>query len=141
MKDTIKMVVSHFFIISVSVMTVIGVANLFIADRFAGYGIEFPFIILLVGATSALPSFLFYFRTEPTKKQFILRMILHFICIEAVVLGEGRLLGWYDGITEMLLIAVMVVVVYVIVTLITMYSESKTERGINEALNRLNNEE
>ena len=140
MKDTIKMVFSHFFIITVCVTTVIGVTNLFVPD-FAGYPREFPLHMLLIGATSALPSFLFHFKKEPTRKQFIIRMILHFICIMAVVLGEGFILGWYDNIVDMAIVAGCVVLVYLAVWFITLRSDSKTEQNINEALKKLNKDE
>lgn len=140
MKDTVKMVVSHFFIITVCVTAVIGISNL-IAGNKSGYPPEFPLHMLTVGATSALPSFLFYFRREPTRRQFIVRAILHFICIMAIVLGEGYLLKWYDGITDMLFIAGIVILVYAAVWLITLRSNNKAERGINEALRKFNKDD
>lgn len=140
MKDTLKMVISHFFIITACVTAAIGVSNYF-APGFEGYPKEFPLHMLLVGATSALPSFLFYFKKEPSRKQFIIRLILHFICIMAVVLGEGLLLGWYENLVEMAVIAGIVVLVYIAVWIITMRSNSAAERGINEALKNINNDE
>ena len=140
MKNTIKMVISHFFIITTSVTAVLGVCNYFSSD-FTGYPREFPLYMLLIGATSALPSFLFYFRGEPTRSQFIVRVVLHFLCILAVVLGEGWLIGWYDSPAEMAFIVGIVVLVYIIVWVVTMHSNSKAEQGINEALKRYNEED
>ena len=140
LKDSVKMVISHFFIITVCVTTVIGITNLFSAD-FQGYPKEFPLHMLLVGATSALPSFLFYFKKEPTRKQFILRIVLHFCCIEAVVLGEGWLLNWYDAPADMAIVAGCVVLVYLAVWFITARSNNKVEHGINEALKNINQDE
>ncbi len=140
MKDTVKMVISHFFIITVCVMTAIGVSNLFAQD-FPGYPKEFPLHLLLVGATTALPSFLFHFKTEPTRKQFICRMLLHFTCIMIIVLGEGYVLGWYDNIRGMAIIAGTIVLVYLAVWFITVRTENKIEQGINEALKNINQDE
>ena len=140
LKDTIKMVISHFFIICVCVLTAIGVSNL-IAGSTSGYPKEFPLHILLIGFTSALPSFLFYFKKEPTRRQFLLRILLHFCCIMAIVLGEGRLLGWYDNPVDMAIIAGTVVLVYLAVWFISVRSGSKAEQGINEALKNFNKEE
>lgn len=140
MKDIIKMVISHFFIITVCVTGAIGISNLIAGNR-SGYPPEFPLHMLLIGATSALPSFLFSFRREPTRRQFIIRVILHFICIMTVVLVEGYLLKWYGSIAEMLIIAGIVVLVYTVVWLITLRSNNKAERGINEALKNFNKEE
>lgn len=137
MKDTIKMVVSHFFVITVCVTAAIGIPNAFIPDH-KGYPTDFPLNILLIGATSALPSFLFYFKKEPTRRQFILRVILHFCCIMAVILGEGRLLGWYSSITEMFYIAACVIVVYLAVWIITTRASQNVADNINSALKTIN---
>lgn len=140
MKDTIKMVISHFFIITVCVTAAIGVSNLF-APGFSGYPKEFPLHILFVGATSALPSFLFYFRKEPTRRQFVVRTILHFFCILGIVLGEGYLLKWYESVKEILIIGGIVILVYLMVWVITIHSNNRVEQGINEALRNFNNDE
>ena len=140
MKDTVKMVISHFFIITVCVTAVIGISNL-LADDCQGYPPEFPLHMLFIGATSALPSFLFYFRKEPTRRQFLTRIALHFVCIMAVVLGEGYLLKWYRSLAGMAVIAGTIVIVYLAVWLLTRYSNNKAEQGINEALKRFNNED
>ena len=140
MKDTVKMVISHFFIITVCVTAAIGFTNLF-AGNHEGYPAGFPLHMLLVGATSALPSFLFYFRSEPTRGQFLVRLVLHVICIMAVVLGEGYLLKWYSTVGGMAIIAGTVVLVYLAVWFITRWTNNKAERGINEALKNFNKED
>ena len=140
MKDTIKMAISHFFIITVCVTAAIGFSNL-IAGNTEGYPQEFPLHLLLIGATSALPSLLFYFRKEPSRKQFLLRVVLHFLCIITIVMGEGYLLKWYGSFAEAAIIAGIVIAVYIAVWLITMHSNNKAEQGINEALKNFNNDE
>lgn len=140
MKETIKMAISHFFIITVCVMAAIGFSNL-IAGNTSSYPKEFPLHMLLIGATSALPSLLFYFKSEPTRRQFVLRVVLHFFCIITVVLGEGYLLRWYGSFAEAAIIAGIVVAVYIAVWLITLHSNNKAEQGINEALKNFNNDE
>ncbi|MBR1532726.1 MAG: DUF3021 domain-containing protein [Ruminococcus sp.] len=140
MKDTIKMVISHFFIITVCVTAAIGIPNYFSPDH-SGYPTEFPIHMLLIGATSALPSFLYYFKKEPTRKQFVIRVILHFCCIMAVVLGEGWLLGWYENATDMIYVAICVIVVYAAVWIITTIANKTAADGINTALKNINSDE
>ena len=137
MKDTIKMVISHFFIITVCVMTAIGLCNIFLPG-FHGYDRFFPLHMLFIGASTALPSFLFYFRKEPTRGQFLLRVVLHFFCIITVVLGEGYILKWFESIAEMAVVTAIVLLVYLTVWIITRLSSSKVEQGINEALKNFN---
>lgn len=140
MKDTIKMVLSHFFIITVCVTAAIGIPNAFMSDH-TGYPKEFPLYLLLIGATSALPSFLFHFKKEPTRKQFIIRVILHFCCIMAVVMGEGWLLGWYKTVVDMIPVAVIVVIVYIAVWIITSRVNKSAADGINSALKNLDTDD
>lgn len=140
MKDTIKMAISHFFIITVCVTAAIGISNYFVPDH-SGYPKEFPLHLLLIGVTSALPSLLFYFKKEPTRRQFVIRVILHFCCIMAVVLGEGWLLGWYESVTDMLSVGAVVVIVYLAVWIITVRVNKNAEDGMNRALKNLNSDE
>lgn len=140
MKDTIKMAISHFFIITVCVTAAIGISNSFVPDH-SGYPKEFPLHLLLIGATSALPSLLFYFKKEPTRRQFVIRVILHFCCIMAVVLGEGWLLGWYESVTDMLSVGAVVVIVYLAVWIITRRANKNAADGMNRALKNLNSDE
>ncbi len=137
MKDTVKMVISHFFIITVCVTAAVGVSNLFVPD-FEGYPKEFPLHMILVGASTALPSFLFYSKKALDRKRFFIRTVLHFLCIITVVMVEGRFLNWYDSVAGAAVIAGMIVIVYVAVWIITMRSNNKAEQNINEALKSFN---
>ncbi|MBQ6336545.1 MAG: DUF3021 domain-containing protein [Ruminococcus sp.] len=137
MKDTVRMVISHFFIITVCVMAAIGVSNLFSSDP-TGYPKEFPLHMLLVGASTALPSFLFYSRRPLNRRRFLLRSILHFFCILTIVLTEGHFLNWYNSFAGAAVIAGMIVIVYAAVWIITLRSNNKTEQSINEALKSYN---
>lgn len=137
MKDTVKMVISHFFIITVCVMAAIGVSNLFSADP-TGYPKEFPLHMLLVGASTALPSFLFYSRRPLDRRRFLLRSVLHFFCILAIVLTEGYFLKWYNSFAGAAVIAGILIVVYAAVWIITLRSNNRVEQSINEALKSYN---
>lgn len=137
MKNAVKMVISHFFIITVCVTAAIGISNLF-APGFEGYPKEFPLHILLVGATTAVPSFLFYSKKALTRRPFFLRVVIHFFCILTIVLVEGYFLKWYDSFAGAALIAGIIVAVYIAVWLATLHSNNKVEQNINEALKNYN---
>ena len=85
MKDTVKLVISHFFIISTGVFFVMSLSNLLFEGN-EPLSPELPWEIFLTGILGALPSFLFSFKNEPTKKQFRVRTVIHFIVIETVVM-------------------------------------------------------
>ena len=138
MKNLIKLVVTHFFIITVCVLFVTSISNLFSGN--APYSPEYPWTILLTGLVGAVPSFLFYFKNEPTKKQFATRFVIHFFLIEILIMTEGYMLGWYESIVEAIVISSMIIFVYLIVCLYTFIVSKNTADSINKALENLHNE-
>ena len=141
-KDILRLAVSHFFIITVCVMFVVSAANLLFYNDFS-YSIDgtFPWVMMLTGLLGALPTLLYYFPNEPTKKQFYIRVALHYLLINAVILGEGRLLGWFSTVPQMLIIAAMILAVYGLVWLFSSIAEKTQADNINKALQRFNGDD
>lgn len=139
MKEMIKMVVIHFFIITVSVLFCTGISEL--ASGTKSLCIDYPFIIIITGIVGALPSFLFYFRNEPTQKQFWLRMVIHFFIVEGIIICEGAFVDWYHEFLEALILFLMVLFIYLFVVLCTFIMYRNTANEINKALrNQLDKE-
>ena len=140
MKDTVKLVISHFFIISTGVLFISSLSNLL----FEGNGPlspELPWEIFLTGILGALPSLLFYFKNEPTKKQFRVRTIIHFIVIETVVMTEGALFEWYGRFADALVLFVVIFAVYLFVWAYSYFMNMHLARDINAALKRFNEDD
>ena len=136
------MVIMQFFIITVCAMFVIAASNTLFSGGL-NYPIDasFPWVMMLTGFLGSLPSLLFFFRNEPTKKQFYIRVAIHFFAIEAVILIEGRILGWYSTFNNMMIIAAMVFVVYALVWVFSFISDRSAAVNINKALERFNIDE
>lgn len=139
MKEMIKLVVTHFFIITVSMMFVICAANTVVGVK--EYPAYFPWQIMFTGFLTALPSFMFYFKEEPSKKQFLFRTAIHFILIEFIVLIEGKLVGWYSTPGYALIMFFMIAFVYIIVFLYSYFVLKGTADSINKALEEYNSDE
>ncbi len=139
MKATIKMIVSHFLVICVSVMFFTSILNLSLGHKFLP--IEYPFQILLTGLITSLPSALFYFKNEPSKKQFYFRFLIHFCIIETIVMIEGSLIGWYNDITEAIIVFVIVILVYAAVLLYSRLENTFTAKSINDALKKFHEQD
>ena len=139
-KDTVKTIIMHFFVITVCVMFVISAAN----ALFTGFNYtitpDFPWVMMLTGLLGALPSLLFCFRNEPTKKQFILHVILHYFAIEAVIMTEGGILGWYTNFEEGLVVFGMILIVYALAWLFSFLTDKNDANKINAALKEFNND-
>ncbi len=139
MKDIIKLIITHFFIITVSVLFFICLINQIAGTE--SYSAEFPWIIMLAGITGAIPSVLFYFKKEPTKKQFILRFIIHFIIVEIIIMTEGFFLNFYESFVGGLIIFAIVIFVYAVVCIYSFFVANNTANSINNALEVFNADE
>lgn len=140
MKDTVKLVISHFFIISTGVLFISSLSNL-LFDGNEPLSPELPWEILLTGILGALPSFLFYFKNEPTKKQFRNRCIIHFFAIETVIMLVGALFKWYEGLVGALVFFAVVLAVYLFVWAYSYFMNMHLAKDINAALKRFNEDD
>ncbi|MGN1432458.1 MAG: DUF3021 domain-containing protein [Ruminococcus sp.] len=140
MKDTVKLVISHFFIISTGVFFIISLSNLLFEGN-EPLSPEVPWQVLLTGILGALPTFLFSFKNEPTKKQFRVRTVIHFIVIEAVVMTEGALFGWYGSLADALILFVVILAVYLFVWGYSYFMNINLAKDINAALKRFNEDD
>ncbi len=143
MKEWIKVVGMHFFIITVGVLFFTSIGP-FIECGFSGeliYPSWYPFMVILTGFIGAIPTFLFYFRKEPTRKQFFVRTILHFIIIETLIMIEGWLFRWYDEFIQGLIVFIMIFVVYLFVWFFSFKLDCSLADNINNALKKINDDE
>ena len=140
MKDTVKIVITHFFIISTGVLFIISLSNL-LFDGNEPLSPELPWQIFLTGILGALPSFLFYFKNEPTKNQFRVRTVIHFIVIETVVMTEGAFFGWYGNFVGALVLFVVILAVYLFVWVYSYFMNMHLAKDINAALKRFNEDD
>ncbi len=138
-KDMIRLVISHFFMITVGVLFCTSAANLVYED--ITYPAWYTWMIMLTGVVGALPTLLFYFKEEPTRKQFIVRVILHYIVIEILIMTLGYIFGWYSDFIGGLIIFGMILIVYGFVWFFSILTDINSARGINDALAKMNDED
>ena len=139
MKDIIRLVITHFFIITVSVLFFVSLINQL--NGAEAYSADFPWVIMLTGVIGAIPSALFYYKKEPTKNQFRLRQLIHYVVIEAIIMTEGFILKWYESFMDGLLIFGIVLLVYIVVFAYTYFVAFNTAHSINNALEDFNSDE
>ncbi len=139
MKEDIKVLINNFLIITVGILLFTSVYNLIIGCM--EYSVVFPFQILFTGFLCSLPTLLFKFKTEPTKKQFFVRVFVHFVVIAAIVLLEGWWLEWYKSFAEGLIVFFIFLLVYLLAWGYTAFMNISEAKKINEALREFNEEE
>lgn len=139
LKEIIKEVIKDFFIITVAMLFVVSLANSIALIDY--YPPDFPWIVMGTGAVTSLPSLLFYFKEEPTKRQYRIRIAIHFCVIQAIVMTEGFLLNWYTNLLMALVIFAMITAVYLLTFIFSYITSTNTANSINESLKKFNADE
>lgn len=106
-------------------------------DHNATFGYEAFYSPIIFGALSVLPSIVLYSKRELTFKEVLVRRILHFVLLEAVLLGFGYKAGLLNSSDIILSFALSVFIIYVLTTTIQWIIDSRTAKEINEGLKRM----
>lgn len=96
-----------------------------------------PITIILTGVLCALPTLLLRNMDQWEPKVFVRRVALHGLTLYAVVVGMGRLLGWYEDLGGFLCISAIFWVIYVFVWLSSHWMDKQDEKKINQALDEI----
>ena len=123
----------------VAMLFVVSLANSIALIEY--YPPYFPWVVMGTGAVTSIPTLLFYFKEEPTKLQARIRVVIHFCLIQAIVMTEGFLLGWYKNLPMALLVFAMFTAVYLLTFLFSYITRTSTAKSINESLKRFNADE
>ncbi len=99
-----------------------------------------PLSIVLVGFLCALASLVLYDETDNESHQ-RLRVVIHFILVLGIVSLFGYLFDWYSDLTGYLIIAIMYVIIYTFVWISTLWMLKADEKKINDAIDRIRDEE
>lgn len=100
-----------------------------------------PISIILCGFICAIPTVMWNHREALTRKQFRVRLILHFLSLYLIIAAMGALFQWYDSVQGLLGISVTFFIVYLFVWLATYWITKKDDREINEALKNIRDQE
>ena len=99
-----------------------------------------PLSVVLVGFLCALASLVLYDETDNESHQ-RLRVVIHFILVLGIVSLFGYLFDWYSDLTGYLIIAIMYVIIYTFVWISTLWMLKADEKKINDAIDRIRDEE
>lgn len=138
MKQLLKLIFQHFLLITFIMTFSLGIVGLFDRDVWPWY---MPFELIAMAAITSLGSVIFYNKTELTKKQFLVRVILHFILLVSVELGLGYLFKWWSHWDGILINLGIFLIIYVSVWVITAIQDHHSSERINKALKNKQNEE
>lgn len=99
--------------------------------------------IPLLSFLGALSSLIYPWDRSMTRKEFVIRIAIHYLIMNGIILGGGSLFGWFD-IHEPLQVAMMALSVAIIFFIISLYSWTKGNREaqkLNQCLKKRNDNE
>ncbi len=91
----------------------------------------------------ALSSLIYPWDRSMTRKEFVIRIAIHYLIMNGIILGGGGFFGWFD-IHEPLQVAMMALSVAIIFFIISLYSWTKGNREaqkLNQRLKKRNDNE
>lgn len=113
--------------------------------HFTGDDIALPWYamisIFLAGIFCSIPTLIWTNTDELDKKQFIARLILHFICVYVITMSIGCFFDWYDTIEGFVGTSCTYIIIYVFVWIVTSWVTRREDKAINKALDSIRDEE
>ena len=92
--------------------------------------------IPLLSFLGALSSLIYPWDRSMTRKEFVIRIAIHYLIMNGIILGGGGFFGWFD-IHEPLQVAMMALSVAIIFFIISLYSWTKGNREAQKLNQRL----
>ena len=116
-----------------------------VIQHFAGNDISLqwyhPVTIVLTGILCALPTVLLRDEGRWDRKTFWIRVSVHCLSLYAIVVGAGRLFGWYADPEGFISVSIIFFLVYAFVWLSSHWLDKHDEKMINRALDTIRDEE
>lgn len=119
-----------------------GLVYSFMGDDLAAFNLTWIQLVsvILTGAVCSLPT-LFWLTDDLPKNKFIVRIILHCICLYAVVTLFGFVFKWFEHMDGFIFMTIIYFMVYIYVCLMTLWFHKRDENQINKALDDIRDEE
>lgn len=99
--------------------------------------------IIIMAAVCTLGSTIYYSKWEYSKRQMKIRIVIHYLYTNLVVLGGAILWDWIDAqvIAEVIFLMFLVAVVFIGVCLVMSRKEEKVAEILNQQLSKFHEEE
>jgi len=134
----VKKVMMSFFVTVTCICAAMALIGM-IFEPNTSFGYEAFLSPLIFGIVASLPSLVHYSKDELSVKQTVLRNVLHFILLEAIILSVLYFAGILTSMSMVISLAVSIFVIDLTVNLVLWMNDKKTAREFNEALKRLQN--
>ncbi|MBP5195168.1 MAG: DUF3021 family protein [Lachnospiraceae bacterium] len=134
-----KLIFNQTLMISTAILFGLGIEELIeyisLSDEWINWQWYIPLSVIFTGFLCALASLVLVDEDSSLKKiNMKVRIFIHFIALFVVVGGCGFVFNWYNGIRQLIPIAIIYVLTYVFVWATTIWIFKEDEKKINEAI-------
>ncbi len=127
-----RLVISYPIIYGCSMMVTFVFCMIFYPDSV--FGVDYFGKMFLFALAADLPSLVFYSKRELSHKEQMVRIIIHLLLLEGVLLVIGRFMGLHDNMVEGIVFFFIVLAVYVVVRLLAFSDGLMQAKEINKVL-------
>ncbi|RJG25297.1 DUF3021 family protein [Paenibacillus thiaminolyticus] len=103
-------------------------------------GLRHIYAIMMCALAGVLPSLIFYFPSTISEKGMRVRILIHFVIVEAVLLIFTNRMGWVTGAAGATILALQVAIIYLLVRVLGWNNDRRVAKEINEQLQQLRKE-
>ncbi len=133
-----KLIRDYFIIFAIIVIFLTILRQIFLPDMYLE--LKDIFICMIGALLGDLPSLIFYSAKEMSEKEMRIRIIIHFVVLEAVLLTFGCVIRLVNGILPTIIFAFQIAVIYVFVRFLSWLDDRKAANRINEKLKAMKDE-
>jgi hypothetical protein len=130
-----KLILDYFRIFAIVVISITAFRQIFQPDKY--YELKDIYIYMICSLVGDLPILIFYSQKEISEKQMRVRILIHFVVLEVVLLTLGNVMDLVKGNLNTILFAVQIAVVYGFVRFLSWMDDRKTANRINEKLREM----
>ena len=139
LKDFIKKLIRNYFIIFAIVVICITLLRQILSPH-EYFELKDIYKYMICSLVADLLSLFFYSSKEITEKEMRLRILIHFVVLEAVLLTLANAMGWVNDSLSTIILAFQIAVISMIVRFLSWKDDSKVANRINGKLNEMKEE-
>lgn len=136
LSEFVKEIIRDFFTIFGSIIIMITILRQFFYPDMA-FDLKSIYTIMTFSVIGALIGFILYSRNDLSEKQTRIRIAIHFLALEIILISLGIFIGVINSALSAIILGLEIAVVYIIVRLLAWQNDKKVANSINEKLKSL----
>lgn len=134
--DFIKKVLQQFLIIFALIIIILTFLRQLYYPEVA-FDLKSIYIVMAFSLFASLLGFILYSPNNLSEKNSRIRMVIHFLALEALLITLASITGIVDSVISKSILAIQIAVIYCIVRLLSWQQDKKVSNEINEKLHLL----